>query len=323
MGGAAQQRTWFLLRRLVALVLTLIVLSFVVFSLIYLAPGNPVNALLGTHKSSPQAVAALEHKWHLDEPFLTQYWIWLKGVLHLDFGESIRTGEQVIDSITSRLGLSLWLAGYAFVLSVGFGIPLGILAALRRRGPVDRSVVAGSVLGVSAPAFVSGVVLIYIFGVELSWFPVYGSGSGIVDRLWHLTLPALALALSVMALIVKITRTAMIAVLDQDYISFAYARGVGRRRIVYRHALRNALIPIITAAGTVLVALITGAVIVEVTFALPGLGTLLIEAVDAKDLPTLQGVIMFLAVAVILVNLLVDVTYSLIDPRVRLGGPKA
>jgi peptide/nickel transport system permease protein len=310
---------WFVGRRLGALLLLLLVLSFVVFSLLYLAPGSAEQALLGAHPASPSVLEALREKWHLNEPFLAQYWQWLQGAIHLDFGESIRTGQAVTESIGNRAGVSAFLAAYAFLISVAVGLPLGIVAALRKRTLVDRGVVGLSVLGVSAPAFDTGVVLIYVFGVQLDWFPVYGAGSGFLDRLWHLTLPALALALSVMALIVKITRTAMIVVLEQDYVAFARARGASGGRVVIRHALRNALVPIVTAAGTVMVALIVGAVIVEATFALPGLGTLLIEAVDAKDLPILQGVILLLAATVIVVNLLVDITYSLIDPRIRLG----
>ena len=287
--------------------------------MLYLAPGSPEQALLGARPASPSLLETLRHKWHLDEPFLAQYWHWLSGAIHFDFGESIRTGQEVSESIADRVGVTAFLAVYAFLIAVGAGVPLGVVAALRKRTRADRGIVGLSVLGVSAPAFVAGVVLIYVFGVELDGFPVYGSGSGFLDRIWHLTLPALALALTGMALVVKITRTAMIGVLEQDYVSFARARGVAARRVVIRHALRNALIPIVTASGTLLAALVTGTVIVEATFALPGLGALLIEAVENKDLPILQGVIMLLAAVVIAVNLVVDVAYAAIDPRIRLG----
>lgn len=314
---------WFLGRRLGALIILLVVVSFIVFSLLYLAPGSPEQVLLGAHHVSPAVIEALRDKWHLNESFLGQYWHWLEGVVHFDFGASIRTGETVAESISGRIGVSAFLAIYAFIISIVIGLPLGILAAVKRRGAADRTAVGISVVGVSAPAFVTGVLFIYVFGVELGWFPVYGAGSGFVDRLWHLTLPALALALSVMALIVKITRTAMIEVLEHDYVWFARARGVSSSRVIVRHALRNALVPIVTAAGTVLVTLIVGAVVVEATFSLPGLGTLLIEAVDSKDLPILQGVILLLAALVILVNIAVDVAYFLIDPRIRVGLEKA
>ncbi len=310
----------YILRRLGALLLLLLILSLAVFTLLYLAPGNAVQTLLGTRPQSPALVHALRERWHLNESFFAQYWHWLLGVLHFDFGESIRTGQPVTESIASRVGVTAVLVGYAFVLAVGLGVPLGILAGVRHRGLIDRGVVSVSVLGVSAPGFVTGVVLIYVFGVELGWFPVYGPGASGVDRLWHLTLPAVALGLSGMALVVKITRAAMINVLSEDYVAFARARGLNERRVLLRYALRNALIPIVTAAGTLFVALLTGAVIVEATFQLPGLGTLLLEAVLTKDLPLLQGVIILLGGVVILANLLIDITYAVIDPRVRLGA---
>lgn len=310
---------WFIGKRLLGLVLTLLVLSFVVFSLLQLAPGDPVQTLLGTRRVSPEAREVLKERWHLDQSFLAQYWYWLKGVVHLDLGESPRTGQEVMTSIGDRIGVSAFLAIYGFVIALALGLPLGVFAAIKRRTSLDRGVVGLSVIGVSAPAFVTGVVLIYVFGVQFEWFPVFGAGTGFFDQIWHLTLPAFALALGALALIVKITRTAMIRVLEQDYISFAISRGVPPRRVMVRHALRNAAIPIVTASGQVLVALITGAVIVEATFALPGLGTLLLESVEAKDIPVLQGVILVLAALVILVNLAVDLTYSVIDPRIRLG----
>ena len=320
--AARHPMLWFLGRRLGALLMLLFAVSFIVFSLLYLAPGSPEQVLLGARRASPAVIESLREKWHLNESFLGQYWQWLRGVGQLDFGESIRTGQTVVESISGRIGVSAFLAVYAFLVALVFGLPLGILAAVKKTGVVDRGAVGLSVVGVSAPAFVTGVLFIYVFGVELGWFPVYGAGSGFVDRLWHLTLPALALALSVMALIVKITRTAMIEVLGQDYVGFARARGVSDARVVIRHALRNALVPIVTAAGTVLVTLIVGAVVVEATFALPGLGSLLIEAVDSKDLPIMQGVILLLAALVILVNIAVDVAYFLIDPRIRVGLEK-
>ncbi len=311
---------WFVTRRLLALLVLLLVLSLIIFSLLYLAPGSAVQALLGTRPASPQVIHALEAKWHLDDPFLTQYRHWLEGAVQLDFGTSIRTGQSVSASIGGRLGMTAFLGVYAFVIAVVLGVPMGILAALKQRGPIDRATVGVSVLGVSAPAFVTGVVLIYVLGVQLAWFPVYGEGAGFVDRLWHLTLPALALALSGMALLVKITRAAMLEELSKDYVAFARARGASTARVVLRHALRNALIPIVTAMGTLLVALITGTVIVEATFALPGLGNLLVEAVQNKDLPIVQGVVLLLACFVILANLVVDIVYALIDPRIRLGA---
>jgi peptide/nickel transport system permease protein len=309
----------FVARRIGIGALLLLLLSFVIFSLIYIAPGSPEQALLGTRPTSPQLLEQLRAQFHLDRPFVEQYWLWLRDALQLDFGDSIKNGRSVTSVIGTRLGVTTYLAAYAFVLAIGAGIPLGVWAAVRRRSAVDRAVVGASVVGISTPAFVTGVVLLYVFAVQLAWFPAYGAGSGFVDRFWHLTLPAIALALTAMAIVVKVTRTAVAEVLEQDYVGFALARGVPQRRVLLRYALRNALLPILTAAGTVVALVLTGTILVETTFSLPGLGTLLIGSVQNKDLPVLQGVVLLLAALIVLLNLLVDVLYTLADPRIAFG----
>lgn len=305
-------------RRLIVLAVLLLFVSFLIFSLLYVTPGSPEQVLIGTNPSSPEVLKALRAQYHLDDPFLMQYWRWFRGALHLDFGESIRTGRSVLSSIVDRLGVTLFLGVYAFVASLVMGLALSVLAA-RKRGIVDRGIVALSVLGASAPAFVTGVFLLYGFAVALGWFPSYGQGSGFGDRLWHLTLPAVTLSLTTMALIVRLTRPAVIDALEQDYVAFARARGVPGWRVITRYALRNALVPVVTAAGLVLTAVLTGAVLVEVTFSLPGLGSLLVDAVQNKDLPMLQGVAMVFATVIVVVNLLVDIFYAVVDPRIRFG----
>jgi peptide/nickel transport system permease protein len=297
----------------------LVVVSFLVFTLLYLAPGSAIETLLGDRPASPALVEALRSEYHLDRSFLDQYRLWLEGAVQLDFGESIRSGRSVTATIADRLDLTLFLGIYAFVVAIAAGIPLGVLAACRKRSLIDRGAVGLSVLGVSTPAFVTAIFLLYVFSVELGWFPSYGPGHGFVDRLWHLTLPAIALSLSAMALVVKLTRSAMITVLEQDYITFARARGVPPRQVIVRHALRNALVPVITAAGLVLTVVISGAVLVEVPFALPGLGVLLLEAVQNRDVPVLQGAALVIAGLVILISLVVDLLYAAVDPRIRLG----
>jgi len=310
-------------RRVVVLLALLALLSLIVFGLLYLAPGDTVQVLLGTRPASPETIAALRKQFHLDRPFLEQYWIWLSHAAQLDFGTSVRSGRTVASMIGGRAAVSGFLAVYALVLALGVGVPLGVLAAVRKRTAVDRGVVGLSVLGVSAPAFVTAVVLLYVFAVILGWFPVYGAGSGFVDRFWHLTLPALALSLTGLALIVKLTRAAMLTTLEQDYVGFALARGVPARRVLTRYALRNALVPIVTAAGLVLTVLLTGAVLVETTFSLPGVGSLLVEAVANKDVPVVQALAILLAAIVVLVNLVVDVLYTVIDPRIGFGRQAA
>ena len=256
---SARALTFFVLRRLAALVVLLVIISFGVFTLLYLAPGSVEEILRGTRPSTPETVQAIREKYHLDESFLMQYWIWAEHAVRLDFGSSIRTSEPVLEGIKSRAALSLYLGGYAFLIAMLVGVPLGVLAALRNRTSVDRGIVGLGVVGVSAPAFATGIFLLYLFAVRLTWFPAYGQGSGFTDRVWHLTLPAIALALTAMALVIKLTRAAMINALDQDYVVFARARGISRPRVLMVYALRNALVPVVTAAGLILGYLLTGA----------------------------------------------------------------
>ena len=216
----------YVLGRALVLVCLLTFISFLVFSLQALAPGNTEQVLLGPKPQSPEALAQVRKDYHLDKPFVVQYLIWLENAVTGDLGRSTRTNEPVTTVIRDRVGIDLYLGIYAFVLAIGFGVPLGVLAALRRRTLVDRAVVGASVVGVSAPPFASGLLLLYLFAVFLPWFPAFGSGVDFADRLYHLTLPAIALALTAVALVVKLTRAGMISALEQDYIVFARARGL-------------------------------------------------------------------------------------------------
>jgi peptide/nickel transport system permease protein len=313
----------FVVRRLAVLPLLLLAISFGVFSLTYLAPGSPEAALLGGRSATPEALAAIRAQYGLDKPFLEQYTTWLGNAIQLDFGRSIRSGEPVVDAIQRRANVTIFLTLYAFTITALLGIPLGVLAAVRKRSLADRAIVAGSVIGVSAPAFATGIILLYLFAIVLGWFPVFGQGEGWIDQLWHYALPALTLALTVMALIVKLTRTATIEALDQDYVTFARARGISGSRVLTSYALRNALVPVITASGIVLGYMLTGAVLVEVTFALPGIGSLLVQSAAFQDVPTIQGIAMLIAVMIVLVNLVTDVLYAVVDPRIRFGAVEA
>ncbi len=215
--------------------------------------------------------------------------------------------------------VSLFLGVFAFALTMIFGVGLGMVAALRRKTAVDRGIVGATVVALSTPAFVSGVLLLFLFAIVLPIFPATGAGEGFADRAWHLTLPAVALALTVSAFVLKHTRAALISVIDQDYVTFARARGLSSTRILLTYVLRNALIPIVTISGLVLGALITSAFLVEVTFSLPGIGTLLVDAAVNKDLPMIQGVAIVIAVVIMVANLLADLLYMAVDPRIRLG----
>jgi peptide/nickel transport system permease protein len=224
----------------------------------------------------------------------------------------------VTDEIRSRLPTSLLLGVYAYVLTMVSGIGLGVVAAFRNKRAVDRAVVAGTVVGLSMPSFVAGVFLLFVFAVQLHWFPAFGKGDGGLDTLWHLTLPAVALAMTSAAYVLKHTRAAVLGVLQQDYVVFARARGLSNARVIRVYVLRNALIPILTISGVLFSYLIVGGVLVEMTFSIEGIGQLLVQSATAKDLPMLQGVVLLVSAVIILVNLLTDVVYLIADPRLRL-----
>jgi len=303
-------------RRVAALAAMLVVLSFLVFTLLYLAPGDLVHSLLGARAVTPQAEAAIRAQYHLDDPFWVQYLRWLGAALHGDFGTSVRTGTPVAQMLEGRVGVTVTLAAIAGVLAVGVGVPLGVRAARRRGSFEDRAITSASVVGVSAPGFAVGLVLLYVFAVMLGWFPLYGVGDGGLDRLWHLALPAAALAVGVGALVVKVTRTAVLRELDQDYVTFARSRGLSGARVL-RLYLRGAAVPIVTSVGLVLASLVGGSILVETTFALPGLGVLLADSITFKDVPVVQAVTLLLATFIGVTTAVVDLFANLADPRVR------
>jgi peptide/nickel transport system permease protein len=235
-------RPWltFLARRIGAAAVVVLILSLGIFTLLYIAPGSIEQTLLGNKPVTPESIAAVRAYYHLNDPFSVQYLHWLGGALHGDFGTSIRSGDDVFSMITSRFPLTLTLAAYGSFLAVSAGLPLGVLAATRRGKFTDQVVTGGSVAAVSAPPFAVGLLLLFVFALTFGWFPVYGTGQGLIDSLWHLTLPAIALGLSGMGLIVRFTRAAMVHELDQDYVVFARARGL-KQRTVIGYALRNSL----------------------------------------------------------------------------------
>lgn len=294
----------------------LLALSLLVFSLMYLAPGDLVQTLLGPKKVSPETVAALRERYRLDDPFFVQYVNWLASAIRGDFGTSIRFQSPVSTVIASRVGATLLLAFVAFVFSLIISVPLGLIAARRPGGPLDRLITSSAIIGVSAPAFAVSLLLMLVFAYRLDWFPLYGFGSGGIDTIWHLTLPAVALVIGLSALLTKITRTAIVRELAHDSITFARARGLKQSKIE-RLALRGAATPIVTGAGLVLTSFVGGAIFVETVFALPGLGTLLQDAVVFKDMPVVQAVTLLIAVFIVVVAVAVDLIAIALDPRLR------
>ena len=309
----------FLARRFVGFVVTLLIASFAVFSLMYIAPGDPLSFVLGTRSVSAERVAAAKARYNLDDPFLVRYWDWLTGVLHGDFGRSIVLNQEVSDLISVRLQTTALLVGYATVLFLLVGVALGASAA-RRPGPIDSTLTVFATFAIAMPTFVLGTVLITFFAVELGWFPVYGAGVGIVGRLNHLTLPAITLAFASAGYLARITRSALRDELGREHVETARSRGLSERSVFRRHVLRNALIPIVTVTGLTIGALIAGAVIVETIFALDGLGSLLVEAILKKDYPIVQAIVLVLVIVFMVINFLTDIVYTLIDPRLELGA---
>lgn len=309
----------FLARRLVMLVATLTVASFAVFAALELAPGSPIATLTGGRTPSPEAIRILEERYHLDEPFLTRYVLWAKGVVTGDFGVSIPLRQDVSTLIAERVGTTAGLVLYASLIILVVGIGAGVLGALRP-GVVDGAVIALTTVSAALPSFVAAIVLLLVFAVNLGWFPAFGTGDGFVDSVRHLTLPALALAVTSIALVARVTRASVRAELGREHVQTAISRGIPYRLIVRRHVLRNAAIPITTIAGLTIAALIAVSAVVERAFALNGLGAYLVQAALSKDFAVVQGISLVLVAAFVVVNTVVDLLYALLDPRVAIGS---
>jgi peptide/nickel transport system permease protein len=306
-------------RRVIRAIATFLVASFLVYGALYLSPGSPLAALTGGRTLPPSAVHALEAQYHLNDSFLKQYWLWLKGVLHGDFGQSIAFHDSVGSLLNARIGTTLFLVVYAGVLIIAIGVLLGVIAAVRE-GAVDGVITVSTTVGLATPSFVVAVGLIALFAVNLGWFPVFGSGHGFVDRLWHLTLPAIALALAGLAYVSQITRAAVREELSGEQVQTARSRGIPDRLILWRHVVRNAAIPITTVAGLSVASLVAGVAVVETAFSLNGIGSYLIQAVQEKDFAVVQAITLILVGIFIVTNAIVDILYYVLDPRLRVRG---
>ncbi|MFI6597597.1 ABC transporter permease [Nonomuraea sp. NPDC050536] len=304
----------FLVRRLGGMAATLLATSFAVFASIYLAPGNPASFLIQGRSASPEALAAIRAQYHLDDPFVVQYVKWIGGVFTGDLGRSVQFRQDVAGLILARLPTTLSLVAYAGVLILLAGLALGALAALRP-GPIDRVVLLGTGVATATPSFVAAIGLISLFSVQLGWFPAFGNGTGLGDRIVHLTLPAVALALTFAGLLARVTRSSMLEELAREHVEVARSRGVRERDVVRRHVLRNSMGPISTVTGTVIAGLLVATSIVETAFGLSGVGQLLVSSVTVKDFPVVQAVSLLVVLAFALANLLVDLLHPFIDPR--------
>jgi peptide/nickel transport system permease protein len=301
----------FLARRLLLTIPVLLGVATLVFSLIHLIPGDPAQAMLG-ETASEADVAALRTKLGLDRPLLEQYGAFLRGTLRGDLGTSLRTSQPVTQAIRERLPATFELAMAAMLVSIGFSIPLGIIAAVKRDTAVDHAATTLSLLGVSVPNFWLGPLLAIVFSIELGWLPVSGRGT-----LAHLILPAVSLGAALAAILARMTRATLLEELREPYVQAARARGASFSRAVVRHAFRNSLIPVVTLIGLQFGAVLTGAVITETVFAWPGIGRLLIQSIGFRDYPIVQGCILLIAVTYVGMNLLTDLVYGVLDPRIR------
>ncbi len=309
----------YIIRRLVATIPVMGVVAIFVFSLLYIAPGDPAAVIAGDLATSDD-IARIHAQLGLDEPFLWRFGHWLWGVLHGDLGTSIFTNLPVTQLIAQRLEPTIALTLTTLLVTIAFAIPLGVIAAWKVGTWIDRLVMLVAVLGFSLPSFVLAYVLILVFSVELDLLPVQGYvsiGEGFVPFIQHLILPSIALGLIYGALIARITRASMLEVLSQDYIRTAQAKGLASSDVLIRHALKNAAVPIATVIGIGLALLISGVIVTETVFAIPGIGRLTVDAILRRDYPIIQGVILLFSAAYVLVNLAVDISYTLLDPRVR------
>jgi len=311
--------TAYIIRRLLATIPVMVVVALFVFFLLHLTPGDPAAVIAGDD-ASPIEIEGVRRKLGLDRPIWEQFGIWIWGLLNGDLGTSIFSNLPVTTLVAQRLEPSLVLALSTLLVAILFAIPMGVLAAWKARTWIDRIVMGFSVLGFAVPVFLVGYLLIYVFAIELRWLPVQGYrplSQGIDQTARSIVLPAFALGMVYMALIARITRASMLEVLSEDYIRTAHAKGVSTKSVLLRHALKNAAVPIVTIIGIGLALLISGVVITETVFNIPGLGRLTVDAILKRDYPIIQGLIILFAGAKVLVNLMIDLSYTFFDPRIR------
>ena len=309
----------YIVRRLLATIPVMTVVAIFVFLLLRLTAGDPA-AIIAGDSATTQQVAEIRQKLGLERPIVEQFCIWIGRILHGDFGESYFFKKTVVELIRDRLEPTAALAVCTLILAVAMAVPLGVVAAVRRGTWVDRAVMGFSVLGFSVPVFVIGYALIYLFAIELGWLPVQGY-QPLADGFWgfleRLILPSVTLAVIYVALIARITRASLLDVLGADHVRTARAKGLGSASVLLRHVLRNAAVPIVTVIGIGMALLIGGVVVTESVYDIPGLGRLTVDAALARDYPTIQAVVLLFSVAYVMINLLADLTSTLLDPRIR------
>jgi peptide/nickel transport system permease protein len=312
----------FLVQRAAISVVTLFVISMIVFTGVRMIPGDPARVMAG-NEADEAGLEEVRQKYGLQDPIAFQYLRWVSLALRGDLGESIRTRESVVKTVATKLPITIELAFLSLLVAVSIAIPAGVLAAVRRNTVWDLVTSGASLGGVSIPNFWLGIMLILLFSVRLGWLPASGFvpfWESPLGNLQRMIMPAFVLGTALAAILMRQTRNSMIEVMSADYIRTAYSKGLAGRIVVFRHAIRNSLIPVVTILGLQMGALMSGAVVTEQIFVVPGFGRLIVEAVFTRDYPLVQGVVLLTASSYVLINLLVDVSYSLLDPRIRVGG---
>ncbi len=312
-----------MLRRIIIALPILLAITFIIFSLQQISPGDPLNAYLPPDFPVPEAQReAMRHQLGLDQPFLTRYVYWLRETSQGNLGVRTKTHEQVTDAISGRVSATLLLMGTAMLIGTIFGIVFGVLAAIRQYSILDGILTIFAFLGISMPVYLTGLLGLYFFALKLDWFPAGGFSNpgqpfSLTDRLHHLVLPAFIIAINYIAQTMRYTRSAMLEVLGQDYVRTARAKGLGELSVVGKHALRNSLLPIVTIIGAYLPNLLGGAIFIESIFGWPGLGRLLLDGVESRDFPLIMGLTFVLAIVILATNILTDIVYAVVDPRIR------
>jgi peptide/nickel transport system permease protein len=309
-------RMTFVIRRLLMLIPVAVGVTIVVFFMIHLIPGDPARTILGIH-ATPQRVAILHKEWGLDRPLVSQYWLFMDRLFHGNLGQSLYYGSSARTIIFQRIPPTLWLIVYAAILAVVISVPLATIAATRKDAVRDQVVRAVPLIGLGMPPFWVGILLVYALAIKVRAFPVSGYGNGFFGHLHSMFLPALTVAIALAPVVIRALRASMLNVLGAEYITTARSKGVPASRLFLRHVLRNAVIPAVTVLGINIGFLIGGTVIIENIFAIPGIGQLMINSIFQRDFPVVQGVTLVFGVLVVLVNLLADLSYAALDPRVR------
>lgn len=309
----------YIVKRILATIPVMLVVALTVFSLLFLAPGDPATMIAGDQASAAD-IERIRQSLGLDQPFLVQFGTWLWRLVHFDLGNSVFTGQPVTALMAERVGPTLSVMLLTLILSIAIAVPLGVVAAWKSGSWIDRAIMSVSVVGFSVPLFVVGYILAWAFALKLQWLPPQGYtplSEGVWPWLQRLILPAITLGFVYIVLIARITRASMLEVLQQDYVRTARAKGLGPRKVLFLHALKNGAVPVITVIGIGFAALIGGTVVTETVFTIPGMGRLTVDAILRRDYPVIQGLVLVFSFVYVLVNLAVDLIYTLVDPRIR------